>query len=140
MSKLDEWLKKEREMLDGVTEGPWKWRKTPINEEDNFYESLRSKSKKEDKYKDIITTECGYLGPYGSDAEFIAHVRTSHEQALKVIEKMREALLFYNSDWNDDIFVFRDGNKHVVHYSNNKLTTDGGCKAFEALSIEPEKL
>lgn len=94
--KITEWLEAQHKLLDGATPGPWfvigsfnahgiseGTHVSPLDEDGNTW--------RDEEWKN------------SQDNNFIASVRTEHERALKIIEKMREVLLSWEKCVNSGL-------------------------------------
>ena len=109
MTKLDEWLKNEREMLEKFKHGPVKI----INEPDMFSVQYE-------------------------DERLINHVRTSHEQALKLIESFSEGLKELKKLFDEEILI-----RNTENDSNFQRFLDESTRVvntIKKMELDPEKL
>jgi len=95
MTKTDDWLKEQWEIEKGATKGPFKVDYCNSGEKCWCRCVLPDYEVKDDNPDYIIgDAACGKR-----DAEFFANVRTAHPQALRLLEKYKEALEFYKAGY-----------------------------------------
>lgn len=92
-NKLKEWLEQEKKLLENVTPGPWKYDhgNLEIEKEDDRFgicdfgdwlHALQEYNRWNDDEDPI------YPHYMHDNAEWIAHVRTSHVRAIEIIEQL----------------------------------------------------
>lgn len=86
MQKITEWLEAQKKLLNAATPGPWSERVSPVWVTNDGLFTQSNGPLCSEKPNEPIHEQAS------KDAKFIASVRTEHERALKIIEKMLEAL------------------------------------------------
>jgi len=110
---LTDWLAKEKELLAKATPGPW-------YQAEGYKHYLNGVFQKNpvDGGDEPMVASCDYDGEV--DAAFIAHVRTSHEQAIVIIERLKEALWEIRERAKEHA-IFEIADKAIRHHNVEKL-------------------
>lgn len=102
--KITEWLEAQKKLLAAATPGPWKWRTV------QHYEQTLQICEGKEPFLETLN------GISSSNRKFIASVRTEHERALKLIEKMREALDKIANPGTQSLYECRSVSRQALTY------------------------